>query len=87
MKTCSRVAVSETDCFTYPRPALSFGQWGAAALSAHSWIRHCPRGSSTEPYCGLPQSHVLSPKANYWLYTPSAYNLVIRTTKFKTPSI
>jgi len=31
------------DCFAQllPRPALNFGQWGgAAARSAHSWIRH-----------------------------------------------
>ena len=39
--------MSEADCFLPPWPALIFGQWGVAARSAHSWIRHCywPKGS------------------------------------------
>ena len=32
---------SEADYFAQPRPAPTFGQWGAAARSAHAWIRQC----------------------------------------------
>jgi len=41
---------SEAECFAQPRQALIFGQWwgGAAARSAHSWIRHC-----CDPLCLL----------------------------------
>jgi len=46
---------------------------------AHSWIRHCPHGSATGPYWGLPQTPVLSPKANFWLYIRPCL------TKFKPP--
>ena len=49
------------------------------APTLHSWIRHCPHGSATGPYWGLPQTPVLLNKANSWLYIRPCL------TKFKTP--
>jgi len=30
--------VFEADCFTQPRPALSFGQWGREGLPVRPWL-------------------------------------------------
>jgi len=74
-------SVSETDCFAYLRPALSFGQW-EGVRSAHSWIRHYPHGSATVPHFGLPQTPVLSTKTNSCLYIRPCLSLsLVRSLK------
>ena len=47
MKICPCVWVAP------PWPALSFGQWGSAALTTHSWIRHwrCSPMSLESKWC------------------------------------
>ena len=85
MKICPRVWVAP------PRPALNFGQWGgAAALTAHSWIRHCSRSDALPLHLYLATMQIrrqLPDQCWTKLETHRGFRIPIIITAYHMPSV